>query len=665
MKRVVILLSLILLISLASAEIIINQQPQQLYSSGDVLSISVKVVASEYTRGFFLANLVCGGQTTEIHKEYMSLSSGNEKQLDISIPLTKDFIGGNSGICVVESTLKNEKVLTNNFEVSDLITINLISTKSQFNPGEGIIIEGNCQKSNSQSVEGFIEMNIVDENNNIELLESVSNGYFKLNLNLPNNFASGQHAAAVNVYEKDSEGEITNKGLLNYNIIINQIPTNVEVIFENSEVEPGTNLEVKAVLHDQTGKPISSTAIISVKNSNNKIIEQIEKPTGEILEFPIANSEPSSEWTVVAVSNKLTGESTFKILEKQDVDIQIVGNILTLTNIGNVIYDEKVTIKISDEILEVETLLKVGESKKYVLSAPNGEYQVEILKGGSESIIDEVSLTGKAIGIKEKSTFISVIKHPLVWVFIVGILGFVGFMIFRKGYKRSFIGKRSFKKEGDKKLIPISKKSLIQTRNKAELSLSIKGEKQNAGIACLHIKNLKNIETKKGALEEVLQKIVNIAEEHKTAVYENNDYIFFILAPVKTRTFKNEKTTLLVAQQITKELLNYNRLAKQKIEFGISLNDGAIIAKPEGDVLKFMSMGNLMSSSKKIASISDKEILMSAQMHEKLQTKMKTEKHLKDNFKYYSIREIRDTGSPKDKKFIHSLVEKWEKEGND
>ena len=46
-------------------------------------------------------------------------------------------------------------------------------------------------------------------------------------------------------------------------------------------VKRGTSLRVKAILHDQTGEKIDSTAIITVKRNDNTILEQTEKSTDE------------------------------------------------------------------------------------------------------------------------------------------------------------------------------------------------------------------------------------------------------------------------------------------------------------------------------------------------------------------------------------------------
>jgi len=65
--------------------------------------------------------------------------------------------------------------------------------------------------------------------------------------------AAGIHPMRILVYEKDANGEITNQELMDHNIRVLQFPTSLEIIIENQDVEPGTSLKTKAILHDQTG----------------------------------------------------------------------------------------------------------------------------------------------------------------------------------------------------------------------------------------------------------------------------------------------------------------------------------------------------------------------------------------------------------------------------
>ncbi len=673
MRLIISLVFVILLTSIISAEIMINQQPVEIYNLGDSITIPVTIKTTNLASGLFQMDLICDGQQVNFYKNGIKLSAGEEKDLESSLILTEDMIKNLKGDCKVKAIFLGDYVLTNEFKISDLINIQLDTKKTDFNPGESMLIEGKAIKENMGEVNGFIELELVsdDVSKSITQLGTINKGFFSMNILLPKNMRAGTYSIKLNAYEKDSEEHITNNGLFTgYTILIKQIPTSLEIIFENQEINPGENLKVKAVLHDQTGEKIESIVIITIKNKDKMVDIPTEKPTDEFLEYPIAYNEPPAEWKVVAVSNKLASESAFKIKEKQDIKVALVNKTLILTNIGNVPYNKTLLVKIGNTTINLDTKnLGVDKTEKYTLVAPEGEYSIEVYDTNNENKLKEmvvldggeeigISLTGHAVS----KGVIKLVRHPLAWLFIIGILGFIAFMIVKKGYRKSFIGyvnKKEQNKTGETGGVFLRKKSIIKTNNKAELSLSIKGEKQDVSLICLKIKNLAEIESKKGNAEETLQKIVNIAEEKKAVTYEDQNNLFFILVPIKTKTFKNEKNAVDIAQKIKEILTNHNKMFKQRIEAGVSLNYGTAIVKQEKDSLKFMSLGTLITTAKKIASISEGEIYLSDKIKDKLGSEVRGEKVEKDNMIFYTIKQIND--SEDNKKFIKSFLSRVDK----
>lgn len=664
MRRLLLLFVCVILLSqFAAAEIIINKQPDEVYSLGDIIPIPTTVKSVTDISGIFQMNLICNGHETNFYKNGVSLASGEEKRLEPSLVLMKNVVGELKGTCKIKAILGIDFILTNEFEISDLISIQTDFEQIEFNPGENVLFEGSAVKENGKDVNGFIEMAIMDGNNSILThLETINNGFFSMNITFPGDMKAGAYLMKLNAHEEDLEGETTNNGFSDMNILIKQVPTSLEVLFENSEVEPGESINVKAILHDQTGEKIASTSFITIKDDRDKIHEQLEMATDEFLEFPIPYNEAPTDWVVVAVSNKLTAEANFVILEKEDVKVEIINKTVEITNMGNVLYNKTILVKIGNKSLNIDVFLDVDKSQKYILSAPDGEYQVEII-ADEESISETVILTGKSVDIKKASSKVgSLVRFPLVWIFIIAILGFIAFMVFKKGYKKSFIGyigSKIPKKNKSEKSLPLKKNSLVRTGCRAELSLSIKGDKQNVSLVALKIKNLQNLQSKEGSTEETIQKIVDAAEGSKAAVYENYNELFFILCPTKTRAFKNERTALNLAKKIKGILEDHNKKFKQTIEFGISLNYGTIIAKREGNVLKFMSMGTLMGTAKKVSSLANNEILLGEKMNEKMRSEVKTTRHQKGNIHVYSIKEIKDVEG--NKKFVRSFLERIDK----
>ena len=669
MKKVMFfLICAIFLVSFASAEIILNPQTKEIYNLGERINIPITVTTSEGIYDFLQVSLICNGQEQKLPKEEIDLPSNEVIKIEKSVFLIKKFINGLVGTCKIkayfESSIENY-VFSNEFKVSDSINIELETVQREFNPEEEILIEGKATKENGELVNGFLELIVVTENDseNKTYQEIVNNGFFSLSFSMPKDTKAEQYLVKLNIYEKDPLEEVTNKGFTDFNILIRQVPTSLEVVFEKQEVEPGTSLRLKAILHDQTGEKIPSIAIITIKNKDDKIFEQVEKTTDEFLEFPIIYNEASSEWTVIAVSNKMITESHFIIIKKESVKTEIINKTLILTNTGNIPYNKTLLIKIGNKTMNIDPYLEIDEVKKYTLTAPEGDYLVEITADGENKTTKNVALTGSVINIKEASRVMVLVKYPLAWIFIILILGFVVFMIFKKGYKKSFIGYITQRgKNKEKTIFPekfSGKSSIVEPKNKAELSLSLKGNKQEASIICLKIKNFNDVK-KEETIKEIFKKITDFAEENKAAIYENSEYLFFILAPATTKTFKNEKKAVEITQKIEKILTERNRVLKKKVDFGISLNHGEIIAKKEEGTLKFMSFGNLITTAKKISSISDGKIYLSEKIKERLMSDVKTEKKNIQGVNVYIVKEVKHK-KEEHKKFISEFIKRLEK----
>lgn len=653
----------VLLSSFISADIIFTSPEKLVYNLGDVINVPVRIETSADVAGSLNMDLICNGAAINFYKDGVNLVAGAEKKFNSSLVLVDKIIGGKRGICKIKIMLNGDYVLSNEFKISDSLSITGNLQKTEFSPKEFALITGKVTKENEENLNGFIEASIEtsNTNGNITQFGIVTNGIFSLNISLPDNLKGGNYLVKIKAFEKDSDGAITNKGFADYNIFIKQVPTNLELILENKDISPGTNVKIKMVLHDQTGDSINSVGFITIKNSKNKIIEQKEIQTGEFLEYFIKNSEPSAEWQVFAISNKLTAEDKFNIGVKEDVSVEIVNKTILVTNIGNVVYDKTLLVKIGDDSLDIPVLLDIGESKKYTLSAPDGEYSVEVISGeGNNNAKGIMSLTGGVINMREISN--SALGTSL-WILLILILGIVVFVTFRKIYKKPFFGKQhmNFKKKDREELPVLKDNKVTRTVNKAEISLSIKGEKQDASVICLRIRNLGEMKSRKGSAKESIEKIRDIAEENKAVIYENQDYLFFIFAPTKTRTFKNEKMTLGVAESIHKILTEHNKMFNQKMDFGISLNQGTIVAKIEDDIFKFMSMGNLITAAKKIASLAKEEVLIGEKMNDLLRLNIRTEKSIRNGFPVFSIKEIKKENEEA-RKFIERFLNRQGKE---
>jgi hypothetical protein len=654
----------ILLLSFASSEIIFTQQVKSVYNLGDTVYSPITIKTLTPISGIVEVNLVCNGSEINFYKNGINLVPGAEDSFDSRLVLIKNNIGGSNGACKIKAIAGGEYSLSNEFKISNWLSINGGLDKSSYNSGEAIAVIGKVTKETGENSNGLVEAYIEtkDVNQNVTQLGTLTNGNFAFNLSIPQTLKAGSYEVNVRAYEEDNDGLITNSGTAKYNISVNQVPTTLEVLFESKEIDPGSSAVIHAVLHDQTGDAINSSIFVTVKDSTGKILEEKEMLLGEALIYPIAKGTAPAEWKILASSRGLSTENTFLIKTKESIAVEIVNKTIQITNDGNVFYNKTLLVKIEEEPLNILVSLDIGQTKKYILTAPKGEYTVKVLSDEGNEVSETMSLTGRAIGIKEQGNNLT----AFAWVLLGLILLVAAFILLKKVKKRGF---GRFKKEKisraevkEARPIPVmTEKAIIAPVNKAEVSLSIKGEKQEASVIGLKVKNLREFRVRKGSPSDTLKEIINLAQENKAVTYENNDYLLFILAPANTRTMKNEPVALELAQEIQKIMMNHNRMFNQKMNYGISLNKGEIVGKRESGVFKFMGIGNLIGMSKKIATLSDGDVLLSETMNNLLRVNIKSDKETRDGMAVYVLNSVKKENE-ETRKFINRFMERQKRE---
>ena len=92
----------LVLISLVQAEVNLVGQVEEVYNFGDIINTNIKISSEVETSEVLFVNLVCGGEKTEVYKEFVLMSAGEEKEEEIKIPLMNSFIGTLKGNCFLE-----------------------------------------------------------------------------------------------------------------------------------------------------------------------------------------------------------------------------------------------------------------------------------------------------------------------------------------------------------------------------------------------------------------------------------------------------------------------------------------------------------------------------------------------------------------------------------
>ena len=630
----------------AYAEILMSQ-PSLVYNLGDNLDVSSIISSSENAP--LKLNLKC-------NEAEVNLLNTPDKKINISIPVSEsyfknlEFISGSfsslRGNCSIIARFLEQKE-EKSFVISDKISVSLSLQNLSVEAGKEIKIEGKARKENGKEAEGFVEMSIKD----INVKSEVKNGSFSSSITLPENTKSGSYILGARVYEKAGEKE-TNKGNAGTSIFIKQTPKRIGIGIKSLSVVPGNSAIFLLYIYDQADDLINGSVDIKIYNAEEKVFAEKMIETGKEESVFIATNNTAGYWKMQASAFNIEERKLFFVEELEKVEFSIDGNVLTVTNIGNVPYKKAIEVKIGEYVETKNVQLERDESIKFELNAKDGNYEI-VVSDGNEKKTASSYLTGKAIGVNEIKK--SIFPKNVIWVFVILALGIFIVIAGKKIIKKKIYaypteGERRIKTDKnflEEKLgfVPVEKET-----GDAEHSLVLEGRKENSSVAVVNIKNLEQVKN-----EDVINRIKSLVKENKGAMYISGNFITAIFSSPTTRTFKNEMLAVNSAIKINEMLKEHNLKFKNKIEYGIGLNSGELIVKKE-DKLRFTPIGNTISLARKISSLASNDLLLSSEINKKVMNEVKAEKNVKEGIEAYSIKRISDR--EEHSKFIQGFLER-------
>jgi hypothetical protein len=647
----------ILLLCLVSAEAWFDSEPKSIYNIGDKLELTVSTDSGDAQLEL---ELECKNKSKLIFSDYLNIG---ETQKQISRPLTSDFLGNIKGKCKIIARYKQETIKTNGFEITNNVDVDVNLEKLNYESGEQLIIKGQAVKENTEKLTGYVD--IVIEDSGIRLKRNIVNGDIDLNFNLSENIKPGSYSLIIEAYEKNEQGDITNRGKSIKKIGIKQQPSKLEIAVNQQKVTPGKNISFKVILYDQSNNEMKGNIGVSIKNNFDEEVFKKLVSTDQEIVFPISTNASAGYWKIQASVFELSSKRLFYVEENQKAKFNILNDTLIITNIGNVPYKKAVQIVIGNEVEIKETEIPVGQSKKFRLLAPDGIYNVRITDGSNTYTESDVSLTGNIIGVMDIRKQLSLWnKYPMVWLFLIVIMGMFILMAVQRSVKKKVFAFPSKSKEPKKE--KIKKTSAKQTKEiktpqigksiVAEHTLVLNGKKQEIGLICIKINNKLN-ESLKKALKDIFSKAY---ESKKSAEYWTGDYVFLLFSPLVTRTLKNQKNAIKTALSIEKAIKEYNKKFKDKIDFGISVHTGEIANQLKGNKLKFTGLGNTLRRAKKLADISQQETLLTKEIHEKSIDEIRADKKDIQGQEVFKVKQIKD--NQRNRQFIKEFLKRMEDE---
>ncbi len=628
-----------LLSSLASAEISLSQ-PKGVYSVGDDLSFSLTVKSGESSEGFLKMSLICGDNSSDFYLAPFSINANEEKRIDSNITLSKSFLGDLQGTCKVFVKTPHEEATSQSFEITDRIELTITPNKLGFSSGESVALKGSALKPNAKPFSGFLEVTL--EGTDVKVIKSISNKDFSVNFSLPESLRSGSYIVKSWVYEKDKNGEVTNQGTNELNISISKIPQKLEIMIDTQSVTPGNNVSFKVFMYDQADDEIAGDVSVLLRDPENEVGAQRLVKTNTFVSFPVDRNATPGYWKIEANYQKLSVKRLFYVENQELASFEIIGDLLYIRNIGNAPYRKAIQIAIGNDVEIKDLELEIGEVKKFRLVAPNGVYKVSVTDGKETITLDTVSLTGNVVGVVSEKSQNVFAKYPLVWIFIIIVFGMFILMIFERFSEKKFI---AYNMNGK---TPMEVKKQWTTEGmtfgnvrQAEHALALNGPKEEASLIAFKIKNMQDLG--KDHLHQI-EGLFNEVSDKKGVVYKTGDYLVIILTPSLTKSFKNNPEAVKLAKSIGDKFEEYNKKFAKKITYGIGVSKGNLIVEPHRELLKFASVGNSLNLAKKIADLSQGEVLLSKEANAQLDGSFKTEKTQKEGHEVYSLKQLSHRG---------------------
>lgn len=628
-------LILVLFFSLVCVSASMNiSQPFEVYNFGDTIIFSVDVNPTVVT-GTFEINLVCNNNSVNVYKispAEGAFSPNVNQKVNHKIILTKEYIENLSGICHIESFLGKETISTNQFLLTDDITLTAKVDKTEYSPGETVSLTIDAVKANGVLLNGNYAIS-----SSTNLSGKVEKGVATTSYALVGNAPAGKYELVFYVFDSDVNGILNQKKTSVY-YEVKQVPTTLEIGLASFEALPNGNYTFSVDLFDQSGIKINGTITaeyVSPKNEKNSL--SVESGASGTIDF--ANNATPGEYTLTASIGELSAEKQFSVKEVQNISVVFLEDLsmVSVTNIGNVPYKENLNVTIGNETETIAVNLDLGEEKRYSLHAPTGIYDVFAQIGGF-SATKQMSLTGNAISVGSWSGVGLFESYPLVWIFIAVILIIAGVIVYlktrsRRTYDYSARVKERAKAEmKDEDLNEISKRAFQKKQflnlanpivDSAQSVPTLKGNRDNCSVIAVNVKNYATLGIE---ARNKVNEIINDAKDKYGVIEFRGQHMLIIYSPLVTKTYKNEILAAKAAWRIKIKLDEYNAKFRDKIHFNIGLNAGEMVCSLSNGKLIYTNLGNGVILAKRISDLADNKLLVSQSFRMKLLRELKTNK---------------------------------------
>ncbi|MBT3395070.1 hypothetical protein HN412_01365 [archaeon] len=285
--------------------------------------------------------------------------------LDGELSSTNSFTFDSEGNSMPDGNYEVELIIEDSFDntlkefdniaeitVESGLILNLELEKTQLSPGEVLEIKGTALKKvgGEEITSGQVKILIDGE----EYKTSFSGDEFRYNLAVSGMAKSYYHDLEITIQDEfgNSDSEILK-------FYVEPIFTRLEINIEGEEFLPSDQIKITPIIYDQAGDEISEDIELRIYDSNGKRVFRNEGSTNELISYNLPEFARPGTWEIKAkFSNDLKSEKVFNIKEVYGVNVTLDNQVITVTNIGNVVYRELFGLDIFSNGEKIDTLYK-------------------------------------------------------------------------------------------------------------------------------------------------------------------------------------------------------------------------------------------------------------------------------------------------------------------
>ena len=413
---------IVLIMPFASSQITFNQF-SSVYNLGDSLSANPVLLEDKSFNGMVKVTLQCGGSSFLFYTSPIEITAGAEKKLDVpALKIANDQ--GMLGNCYVETVLEDnskgvmDEKSSENFKISDNITVTIQTNKEEYEPGKKVVVSGRAVKENGQNVNGNASITL-----DITLITDAKAGFFTQEIILDKNIKSGEHEITVNVADGDK-----NIGAASKKINVKAIPSKIEMQLNSESFMPEDKLEASLKVYDQANDEIQAAGTITIYDPDYIEISSKNIDSQTKFEYSFSKTAKPGTWEIIVFSLGINAKKFVEVQKVRNISMEIENNSILLKNEGNVPYNDILTFNFDKDNKTEKITKEVSIEVGGVLSIPirgNGIYNINVESKDSSADFSGIALTGGALGVGEKIN----LNYAFVAVFVlfIAILAVISF----------------------------------------------------------------------------------------------------------------------------------------------------------------------------------------------------------------------------------------------